>query len=91
MSTATQVINFRAPQATRALIDRAAEVSGKNRTEFILQASCEKAQTVLADQTHFSLSEAGLKRFNELLDAPLPATSSEALRKLLQTKSPWER
>lgn len=86
----TQVINFRAPVAKQALIDRAAKVMGKNRTEFILDASCEKAQAILADQTTFSLSTADLARFNALLDAPLPAENADAIRRLLAAKAPWE-
>lgn len=86
---ATKVINFRAPAAKQALIDHAAQVSGKNRTDFILDASCEKAQEVLADQTHFVLSRKALQRFNELIEAPL--TNTNALRRLLSTPAPWER
>lgn len=91
MSTApaNKVINFRAPAAKQALIDQAALVSGRNRTEFILEASCEKAREVLADQTHFAVSRATLQRFNALLDAPLD--NPEALRRLLSTPAPWER
>ena len=88
-ATSNKVINFRAPAAKQALIDHAARISGKNRTDFILDASCEKAQEVLADQTHFSLSRKALQRFNELVEAPL--TNTDALRRLLSTPAPWER
>lgn len=88
-SPLSKTINFRAPAAKRALIDQAAEILGKNRTEFILEASCERAREVLADQTHFSLSRKALQRFNELIEAPL--TNTDALRRLLSTPSPWER
>lgn len=86
---ATKVINFRAPAAKQALIDHAAQVSGKNRTDFILDASCEKAREVLADQTHFALGGRALRRFNTLIEAPL--TKTDALRRLLSTPAPWER
>lgn len=85
----TKTINFRAPAAKRALIDHAAEISGKNRTDFILDASCEKAREVLADQKHFAVSRDILTRFNRLIDAPL--VDAEALRRLLSKPSPWER
>lgn len=88
-TAATKTINFRAPASKQALIDHAAEVLGKNRTEFILEASCEKAREVLADQTHFALSRQALQRFNALIEAPL--TNTEALRRLLGTPAPWER
>jgi uncharacterized protein (DUF1778 family) len=90
MSTpATKVINFRAPAAKQALIDQAAQVSGKNRTEFILDAACEKAREVLADQTHFALGRQAMQRFNTLVEAPIK--KPDALRRLLNTPAPWER
>lgn len=85
----SKVINFRAPAAKQALIDHAVEVSGMNRTEFILDAVCEKAREVLADQTQFALSRHVLQRFNALLDAPLE--DNAAIRHLLSTPAPWER
>lgn len=88
-AAASKVINFRTPAAKQALIDHAAEVSGMNRTEFILDAVCEKAREVLADQTRFTLSRRDLRRFNALLDAPLQ--DNAAIRRLLSTAAPWER
>ena len=90
MSAVTsKVINFRAPAAKQALIDHAVEVSGMNRTEFILDALCEKAREVLADQTHFELDRRTLQKFNALLDSPL--ADNPAVRRLLNTPAPWER
>lgn len=89
MPTANKVINFRASASNQALIDHAAQVSGKNRTDFILDATCEKAREILADQSHFNLTQSQLQRFNDLLEAPL--SDPEALQRLLDTPSPWER
>ena len=88
-ATASRVINFRAPAAKQALIDRAVDVSGMSRTDFILDAACEKAREVLADQTRFALDRKAMKRFNALLDAPLE--DNAAIRRLLATPAPWER
>ena len=88
-SAPNKIINFRASSAKQTLIDQAAKVAGKSRTDFILDASCEKAREVLADQTHFALDRQATKRFNQLVDAPLP--DAEALRMLLATPAPWER
>ncbi|MFZ2237610.1 MAG: DUF1778 domain-containing protein [Dokdonella sp.] len=87
-AAANRVINFRAPAVKRELIDHAAQVSGKSRTDFILEASCEKAQEVLTDRTDFALNRQALRRFNELIDAPL--ADSEILRRLLSRPAPWE-
>jgi uncharacterized protein (DUF1778 family) len=81
-------INLRASSAQRAVIDQAARFSGKNRTEFMLEASYEKAQQVLLDRTMFALDEAGFERFAALLDAPLQ--NSEAVHRLLARRAPWE-
>ena len=89
VAAASKVINFRAPADKQALIDRAVAVSGVNRTEFILDAACEKAREVLADQTQFALGKQDLQRFNALLDAPLQ--NNAAIWRLLSTPAPLER
>lgn len=81
-------INLRAPAPQRSLIDQAARVAGKSRTDFMLEAACEKAQQVLLDQTVFALDAARFKRFQELLDAPVERGT--AMRKLLRRQAPWE-
>ena len=82
-------INLRAPSAQRALIDQAAHLAGKSRTDFMLEAACEKAQQMLLDRTIFALDAAGFQRFSELLDAPLD--KQEALTRLLNRRSAWEQ
>ena len=81
-------INLRAPVPQRSLIDQAARVVGKSRTDFMLEAACERAQQVLLDQTVFALDAARFKRFQALLDAPV--MQGAALRKLLRRQAPWE-
>jgi uncharacterized protein (DUF1778 family) len=85
----TRVINLRTDEARRALIDRAAEALGKDRTEFMLDAATREAQSVLLDRRLFHLDEAAFRRFSKALDAPPKA--SPRLRKLLATPAPWER
>ena len=82
-------INLRADERKRALIDRAAEAIGKNRSEFMLEAACRAAETVLLDQRFFMLDAKAFKRFTEALDKS-PADNPR-LRRLLSTKPPWER
>ena len=92
MATATartRVINLRTDEARRALIDRAAEALGKDRTEFMLDAATREAQSVLLDRRLFHLDEAAFRRFAKALDAP-PAANPR-LRKLLAKRAPWER
>lgn len=88
-STREITINLRARKPQRELIDRAAEAEGKSRTDFMLEAACEKASQVLLDQTVFVLDQRRFKRFLELLDKP--ATPNKALAKLLAAAAPWEK
>jgi uncharacterized protein (DUF1778 family) len=83
-----QVINIRASARQRDLIDRAAQVLHKSRSEFILETACREAQDVLLDQTYFELDAEAFDRFMAMLDNPREPT--DALRKLLLTPAPWE-
>lgn len=87
-TTAGITINLRARAMQKELIDRAAQAQGRNRSEFMLEAACEKAQQVLLDQTFFALDKKRYQKFVELLDAPPKANAR--LMQLLATKAPWE-
>ena len=67
VSTASTVINLRTPPAQRELIDRAARLQGKSRTDFMLEASREKAEQVLLDQTVFTANAKQYKAFVEVV------------------------
>lgn len=82
-------INLRASERKRALIDRAAEVVGKNRSEFMLDASCREATSVLLDQRLFLLDETTFKRFTAALDKR--PSENPRLRRLLSSKAPWDK
>lgn len=84
-----ETINLRASQKQKILIDRAAEALGRSRSEFMLETACREAESVLLDRRYFSLSEEAFKRFTAILDRP-PAHNAK-LRRLLQTKAPWDR
>ncbi len=81
-------INIRVNQDQRDLIDRAAALQGKSRSEFMLQSAYQKAQDVLLDRSFFGVGELQFKQFIALLDAPV--TLNDKLHKLLTTKAPWE-
>jgi uncharacterized protein (DUF1778 family) len=82
-------INLRATSAQKALIEHACEVSGKTRTAFVLDATLQCAEAVLADRTRFFLSDAQMDHFITALDAPLPDPA--ALRALLARTPYWAR
>jgi uncharacterized protein (DUF1778 family) len=84
----TVTIQMRAKPHQREIIDRAAEVLGKNRTEFMIETSVVEAQKVLLDQTIFHLDESAWSELSAILDAP--AKKNPRLEKLLRHKAPWE-
>ena len=82
-------INLRADERRRTLIDRATQARGKNRSEFMLDAACSEATSVLLDQRFFLLDKKNFKRFTDALDKP--PSENTRLRRLLSVKAPWER
>lgn len=80
-------INLRALPQQRDLIDQAAQLLGKNRSDFMLEAACDKAQAVLLDQIFFNLDADKFRQFNELLDAP--PRPNPGLERLMAVKAPW--
>jgi uncharacterized protein (DUF1778 family) len=81
-------IHLRIDPHCKDLINRAAQVVGKNRSAFMLDAASETAERVLLDQTLFRLDSKEWEDFNNALDkAP---TENKKLRELLTQKSPWE-
>lgn len=80
-------INLRALPEQRELIDRAAALLGKNRSDFMLEVACERAQGVLLDQVFFNLDDEQFRQFQALLDAP-PAPNA-GLERLMAVKAPW--
>jgi uncharacterized protein (DUF1778 family) len=81
-------INIRAQRPQRDLIDQAAELLGKTRSEFMLETACREAEDVLLDQRVFVLDAEAFARFQALLDAP--PTDNPKLRRLMATPAPWE-
>jgi uncharacterized protein (DUF1778 family) len=88
-STRDETINLRASQRQKALIDRAADALGRNRSDFMLETACREAELVLLDRRYFALSNEEFKRFTSMLDKP--PVSNTRLRRLLKTKALWEQ
>ena len=65
----------------------AARLLGKNRSDFMLEAACERAQAVMLDQVFFSLDADKFKQFTALLDAPV--APNHGLERLMAVKAPW--
>src|SRR5437879_1809604 len=81
-------LNIRIKPHVRGLIDRAAKLVGKNRTDFVLDAARHSAEDALLDRTAFEVSPKAYAEFLARLDAP--AHPNEHLRRSLLTPAPWE-
>ena len=81
-------INLRSRAAQRILIDHAAQLLGKNRSDFMLEAACDKARAVLLDQVLFNLDAGKFRQFAKLLDAP--PSRNPGLERLKAVKAPWK-
>ena len=82
-------INLRVSRRQKALIDSAAKAQCRNRSDFMLDAACREAESVLLDQRYFYLDDQAFQRFTEMLDTP--PTHNPGLTRLLTTKAPWEK
>ena len=82
-------LNLRIKPDLRGLIDRAAELTGKNRTDFVLEAARRAAEDALLDRTVFTVSPKAYAEFLARLDAP--PQPNERLRRTMRTKAPWDR
>jgi len=60
--TNREPLNIRIKPDLRRLIDRAAGLAGKERTDFVLDAARHAAEDTLLDRTAFSVSPQGLRR-----------------------------
>jgi uncharacterized protein (DUF1778 family) len=81
-------LNIRIKPEVRGLIDRAAEMTGKTRTDFVLDAARHAAEDALLDRTVFTVSPRAYTTFLKRLDAP--AKPNERLRRTMRTPAPWD-
>lgn len=80
-------INLRIGTQTRQLIDDAAAILGKTRTEFMIDSARRQAIDVLLDQRLFVLDADRYDAFRDALDNP-PAPGPK-LRSLLRRVPAW--
>ncbi|TAL90346.1 MAG: DUF1778 domain-containing protein [Candidimonas sp.] len=82
-------LSLRIRPEERNLIDQAAKVRGKNRTDFVLDAARAAAEEALLDQAIISASPQAYAAFLSRLDAP--PHPNERLRKTMQSTAPWDK
>lgn len=82
-------INLRIETGTRQLIDDAAAVLGKTRTEFMIDSARRQAVDVLLDQRLFTLDSESYDSFLHALDNP-PAPGPK-LSALMRRVPAWQK
>ncbi len=87
--TKRDTLNIRIKPGLRGLIDRAAALTGKNRTDFVLEAARLAAEDALLDRTVFAVDPKAYAEFLARLDAP--PHPNERLRRSLKIPAPWEK
>ena len=88
-TAARDSLNLRIKPELRGLIDRAAQLAGKNRTDFVLDAARRAAEDALLDRTVFSVSPKAYAEFLQRLDAP--PQPNDRLRRTMRAAAPWDR
>src|ERR1700761_2491597 len=81
-------LSMRLPESDIAVIDRAATLRGRSRTDFVRDAAVRAAEDVLMETLPIRMSPAGFKAFMKALSEP-PAPVPE-IRELFKRAAPWE-
>lgn len=81
-------INIRATDEERAVIDYAASLVNKNRTDFIIERAVHEAQNIILDQRVFVLDDARYQEFIRQLEAPVQ--NVEGRQRLMDVKPEWK-
>ncbi|KUM28265.1 hypothetical protein AU467_12220 [Mesorhizobium loti] len=81
-------ISMRLPEADVAMIDRAATLRGRSRTDFVRDAAVRAAEDVLMDNRLIRMSPEGFAQFMEVLSAP--AAPVPDIVELAKRPAPWE-
>lgn len=81
-------LSMRLPEGDIAVIDRAAKLRGRSRTDFVREAAVRAAEDVLMEATMLRMSEAGFAQFQAAISAP--AEPVPEMVALFARKAPWE-
>jgi uncharacterized protein (DUF1778 family) len=81
-------LSMRLLEADIAIIDRAASLRGRSRTEFVREAAVRAAEEVLAERTLIRMSPEAFAAFRSVIEAP--ATVVEEMVELFERPAPWE-
>jgi uncharacterized protein (DUF1778 family) len=81
-------VSMRLPESDIAIIDRAATLRGRSRTDFVREAAVRAAEDVLMEHRLVRMSPGGFARFMDALSAPPEAVPE--LVDAIRRRAPWE-
>lgn len=81
-------ISMRLPEADIAMIDRAAGLRGRSRTDFVRDAAVRAAEDVLMENRLIRMSSEGFADFLAVLSGP--AITVPEMVELAKRRAPWE-
>lgn len=81
-------ISMRLPEADVALIDRAASMRGRSRTDFVRDAAVRAAEDVVMDNRLIRMSPEGFAEFMGVMARPASPVSE--MVELAKRPAPWE-
>lgn len=82
-------LSMRLPEADIAIIDRAATLRGRSRTDFVRDAAVRAAEEILMENAPIRMSPADFDAFLAALSGP--ASPVPEMVELLQRPAPWEK
>jgi len=83
-----QPLSLRLPEADLAVIDRAARLRGRSRTDFMREAAVQAAEAVLMETLPVRMSAEGFAAFEAVLSAP--SAPAPEMVDILRRPAPWE-
>jgi uncharacterized protein (DUF1778 family) len=81
-------VSMRLPEADLAIIDRAARLRGRSRTDFVREAAMQAAEEVVLQTLPIRMSPEGFQAFMDVLSEP--AQPVPEMVEALKRPAPWE-
>jgi uncharacterized protein (DUF1778 family) len=82
-------LSMRLPEGDIAIIDRAADLRGRSRTDFVREAAVRAAEEVLMETTLQRMTPEGFEAFVHAISAP--AAPVPEMVATLRRKAPWDK
>jgi uncharacterized protein (DUF1778 family) len=82
------LLSIRLPETDIAIIDRAARLRGRSRTDFVRDAAVQAAEEALMESTLVGMTPAGFTAFVKALSGP--AAPVPEMVEVVNRPAPWE-